>query len=436
MTMKDNDDLLSRSALLSLKDKKVILGTLLVIVIGTFMWVAVKLTNPQKDLKPEVTLKPLSINSDMLATDEFQKFQEAFTAQNEVIQGLNDKIEALRMAQEKDGQQFDSLQKEISKPSSNPTTKSTTSAEKDQFKKELEDFKKQASLLGATVDEEQAEKKFRYPPSPIPPGKQSEMPNSASVSGMAANLKGSTSTTPQQQLIGGVGWVAGVAEPDKNIKAVKKYYMPPSFFPAKLLTGIDALTSKQGRDNLEQVFFMVDAPAVLPNYIKKDLSGCFVVANAHGNLAKERVQIQAVNLSCLSSDGNAVIDQKILGFVTDNGDGKRDLAGNVVSKDGSKMGWLIAASVAGEMGNSVNIESFEQTPTLIGTQSVLNQDKVLQRAGGASIQSTAESYKEIIMEYIKQSGPVIEMAPLKEGTVFLQEGVWLEIKDRGENSDA
>ena len=66
---------------------------------------------------------------------------------------------------------------------------------------------------------------------------------------------------------------------------------------------------------------------------------------------------------------------------------------------------------------------------------MLDTDSVGKRSLGASVQSSAESYKDIIMEYIKQSGPVIEVGPLKDATIFIQKGVYLEIIER-EVSDA
>lgn len=215
----------------------------------------------------------------------------------------------------------------------------------------------------------------------------------------------------------------------KEQKAPLKFYQPPSFFDAKLLTGIDAVTSKGAKSDPEQVFLMITAPAVLPNHIKANLKGCFVVANATGHLGKERVQLQVVNLSCVSADGSAVIDQDVLGFVADK-DGKRDLAGNVVAKNSTHMAWLMAASAIGAVGNSVQVQSVNQQSSALGTVNTFNSDKLGERALGASLKEGSEDFKEIILEYIRQSAPVVEIGAMKDATVFIQQGVWLQIMDR------
>jgi len=212
-------------------------------------------------------------------------------------------------------------------------------------------------------------------------------------------------------------------------KPQQKFYMPPSFFEAKLLTGIDAMTSKNAKSDPEQVFLMITAPAVLPNHIKQNLKGCFVVANANGNLAKERVQLQVVNLSCVSADGTAVIDQDVLGFVSDK-DGKRDLAGNVVAKNATKMALLMVASAVGAIGDNITLNSIQQDQTALGTSTVVDTSKIGSRVGGAALKESSEDYKDIIIEYVRQSAPVVEVGAMKDATVFIQKGVWLKIINR------
>ncbi len=86
---------------------------------------------------------------------------------------------------------------------------------------------------------------------------------------------------------------------------------------AKLLTGFDASTSGKGSSNPEPLLLRIQTAAVLPNDIKANLKGCFVIAEAVGRLDKERADVRLVSLSCLSNEGKAVIDTQIKGFVTD-----------------------------------------------------------------------------------------------------------------------
>jgi conjugal transfer pilus assembly protein TraB len=236
--------------------------------------------------------------------------------------------------------------------------------------------------------------------------------------------------------IGGVGFLEfSPVGKKKERTAIEEYYLPPSFFSAKLLTGIDATTSKEGAEEPKQIMFMVDAPAQLPNYIKEDLSGCFVLGNANGNLGTERIEVIILNISCLSVDGTAVIDQPVLGFVNDL-DGKRDMAGNIVSKEGSKLAWLFAASVVGGIGTESSIACVDNNVTALGAVNTFDPSKALQRSLGAGIKDGADEYKSIIIDYIRQSAPVVEVGPLKDVTVVIQEGVWLKIKSREKQQGA
>ena len=84
------------------------------------------------------------------------------------------------------------------------------------------------------------------------------------------------------------------------------------------MTGFDASTSGKGTNNLEPLLLKIQTPAVLPNDIKANLAGCFVIAEAVGRLDKERADVRLVSLSCLSNEGKAIIDTQVKGFVTDS----------------------------------------------------------------------------------------------------------------------
>src|SRR3546814_13388821 len=103
---------------------------------------------------------------------------------------------------------------------------------------------------------------------------------------------------------------------------------------ARLLTGIDALAGRDATSNPEPLIARVQAPAVLPNDVKANLSGCFVIDNATGSLAKERVEVQLVSPSCVDFDERSVVDQPLKHFfVAPNG--QKGLSGTVVMPDGA-----------------------------------------------------------------------------------------------------
>src|SRR3546814_8290824 len=83
------------------------------------------------------------------------------------------------------------------------------------------------------------------------------------------------------------------------------------------------------------------------NDVKANLSGCFVIGKATGSLAKERVEVQLVSLSCVDFDERSVVDQPIKGFFVD-ADGKKGLSGKVVTRAGAALAReFIAGTITG-----------------------------------------------------------------------------------------
>ena len=154
---------------------------------------------------------------------------------------------------------------------------------------------------------------------------------------------------------------------DDGKKKGRTVYLPPSFMEANLLTGFDAATSSGAKGgNSEPLLLRIQTPAVLPNDIKANLSGCFVIAEAVGRLDKERADVRLVSLSCLSNEGSAVIDTPIKGFVTDS-DSKVGLSGRVVSRMGAATARAIIAGIFGGAGEALKAAATTtSTSTLTG----------------------------------------------------------------------
>lgn len=385
------------------KQKMLKFGVIAIVAIIAFIFIRSTGTHKLAEAEPEPVA--LGIGDNLLSDDVYESFQAENKKQDQVIEDmhlrLNDKDE-----------QVSELLTELSSL------------------KTLFDKQEQMGSLPSGENEEPLPPEFQSMPFPPAPGANPfpAPPGSANIPLQATAIEEET------EWLGGLTVYEGEPVRKKSGKKKKqKFYMPPSFFGAKLLSGIDAMTNKEAMANPEQVMLMVDAPAVLPNHIKKDLKGCYVVANANGNLAKERVQLEVVSLSCLSSDGGAVIDQKVLGFVADN-DGKRDLKGNVVARNGSNTALLMLASIVGAVGNQAALSTVTQTSNISSgtTTQSFDSDQALTAGFGSGIKDGTKEYKNILVDYIRQSSPVVEVGVLKEATVFIQKGVWLEIMDTSE----
>ncbi len=238
---------------------------------------------------------------------------------------------------------------------------------------------------------------------------------------------------PTVEYVGGVGReggskAGGTASAAGSKKKNKRFYLPPSFMPAKLLTGLAAKTVENAKGDPEPMMLRVQAPAILPNEVRAQLEGCLVVGHGYGSLASERVEAQLVSISCLDFAGKSMIDAEIHGIVVDK-DGVKGLAGHPVSKMATNLARLAfagaiegAASAFSQSATTTSISPLGQTQTIDPTQ--------LGRAGaGKGVSKASEEYSRIIAELVRQQSPVIEVGPAKDVTVVVTEGAWLELKN-------
>jgi len=216
---------------------------------------------------------------------------------------------------------------------------------------------------------------------------------------------------------------------DDGKKKGRTVYLPPSFMEARLLTGFDAATSNGAKGgNSEPLLLRIQTPAVLPNDIKANLSGCFVIAEAVGRLDKERADVRLVSLSCLSNEGSAIIDTPIKGFVTDS-DSKVGLSGRVVSRMGASTARAIIAGIFGGAGDALKAAASTTSTSVLGTTKVIDSSQLGKYAIGGGLSEGANTLQNFYLELAKQTTPVIEVAATKKVTVIVSEGKELAIKD-------
>ncbi len=223
---------------------------------------------------------------------------------------------------------------------------------------------------------------------------------------------------------GGEGGAAGGA---RSKKATRTIYLPPGFMKARLLTGIDALASRDATSNPEPIIARVQAPAVLPNDVKANLAGCFVIGNATGSLAKERVEVQLVSLSCVDFDEHAVVDQPIKGFMVD-ADGKKGLSGKVVTRAGATLARsFIAGTIAG-IAQSVEGTFGDVSTSALGSVRTLDAGDAAKSGIAGGLSRSSDKLTDFYLDLARQAGPVVEVGAAKDVVVVIQEGLALEIK--------
>lgn len=312
-------------------------------------------------------------------------------------------------------------------------------------RKEIEAMQAQITKLARESENKQAE--------PPPPPVEDILPDIPSADQVAQSstppFMGTTMTprfpsppvqqTPpppmEEKIIGGIGILSNQAGPSSVTKdqADKKkesrtVYLPPSFMEAMLLTGFDASTSGDGKNNPEPLLLRIQAPAVLPNDVKANLRGCFIIAEAVGRLNKERADVRLVSLSCIGRKGQAVIDTTVKGFVTDS-DSKVGLSGRVVSKMGAATARAVVAGIFGGAGDALQASSLTQSTSALGTTAIVDSDQLAKSAVGGGLAEGAKTLHELYLDLAKQATPVIEVGAAKKVTVVISEGKELEIKE-------
>ncbi|MBF7013702.1 TraB/VirB10 family protein [Novosphingobium sp. HR1a] len=239
---------------------------------------------------------------------------------------------------------------------------------------------------------------------------------------------------PVEKTLGGIGSATSVALPQTSTdastsskKKTRTIYLPPGFMKARLLTGIDALASRDATSNPEPIIARVQAPAVLPNEVKANLAGCFVIGNATGSLAKERVEVQLVSLSCVDFDEHSVVDQPVKGFFVDT-DGKKGLSGKVVTRAGATLARAFIAGTISGISQSVEGTFGSTSTSALGSVRTLDAADAARTGIAGGLSKSSDKLTDFYLDLARQAGPIVEVGAAKDVVVVIQEGIALEIK--------
>jgi len=300
------------------------------------------------------------------------------------------------------------------------------------LKKELEELKKAKEAEKEVKEKESQKEEKRVERAPSVPPPPPPIPAQAQVPPPQPHPAAPPTPPPppKPEIVGDIKVVSLEKKEEKkevsNETKKKQVYLPPSFMEATLLSGLDAPAVGKGEANPVPVLLRVKAPAVLPNKVKANLKGCFVIAEGLGNLASERADLRLVSLSCIDKKGRAVIDQKIKGFVVDS-DGKIGLRGRVVSKMGSILARSLIAGLFSGLGQAAMMQGYYYYPTS-GTQ-VIKPEEVAKVTVASGITQAAANLQKFYLDLASQTIPVVEIQATRNVTLVISEGVNLEIKE-------
>ncbi len=266
---------------------------------------------------------------------------------------------------------------------------------------------------------------------PLPPGVPPS-PSPMQQPGIRPALAGAAVTPPKPEIYGGIRVVSQVENDAKNDAKKKdgmKIYLPPSFMEGTLLSGMYAPANEGGKGEPLPGLIRIKNLAILPNSVKADLKGCFVIVEAHGSLFDERAHIRLDTLSCLAKNGESVIDQKVKGYVVDE-DGFVGLRGTVVSKMGAAVARSLFAGFVAGFGDAVAQSTTITSISPLGTTQTFNTDEAAKAGAGKGLSQAGHDLQRFLLDLGKQAIPAIEVGAMRPVTVVISEGVDLEIKEK------
>jgi conjugal transfer pilus assembly protein TraB len=263
-----------------------------------------------------------------------------------------------------------------------------------------------------------------YPPGlpPLPAAQTSAAPPMPAAPGVSAPSR--------PEIYGEIEFVSQRVEKkdEAKKKGGTKIYLPPSFMEATLLSGMYAPTSETGKSSPMPALIRIKDLAILPNHVKGDLKGCFIMVEAHGSLADERAHVRLTTLSCLTRGGQSVIDQKIKGYVVDE-DGFVGLRGKVVSKMGSAIARSLIAGFVVGFGDAMNASTMTTTTSGVGVTQTLDTNRAATAGVGKGISQAGHDLQKFLLDLGKQAVPVVEVGAMRPVTVVISEGVEIDVKE-------
>ncbi|MBF0121636.1 MAG: conjugal transfer protein TraB [Desulfobacterales bacterium] len=379
-----------------------------------------------KTIQPEAQIKPVEINLDknLYETAAYEQMQANLDKFNSENRNLSTENEQLK-------RQLNDLKTELIK-------KETTIATQAQVvQQQPKEVKSQSQSIDTQIPPPPSVAKQNYPPST-----QQVQDDKVFKTSHPPNV----SNAPNAPIYKLVGDIETIKEKDTQSSANKEkkateegekkkdntIYLPPSFMEATLLSGVAAKTTKTAKSEPVPLILRIKDLAVLPNKVKANLKGCFVIGEGMGNLSDERVHIRLTTLSCVAKNGSAVIDQEVNGFVVDE-DGKVGLKGNVVAKMGVHVARSALAGFIGGVGEGVNQSSQSSTMNAIGQQQIFSQTdaSTIARGGiGKGISTAASELQKFYLQLAEQTLPVVEVGATKDLTIVISKGVDLMIKEK------
>lgn len=207
------------------------------------------------------------------------------------------------------------------------------------------------------------------------------------------------------------------------------YLTAGSILSGTLITGMDAPTSKQAKQDPFPALLRVKHNAILPNRFSMDVRECFLIAAGHGDLSSERAYLRAESISCVRNDGGII--ESTLDAYASGEDGKAGVRGRLVSKQGQLIGRALLSGFVSGLADAFRPQRVNTLNVNPGNRTQFEAPDVgdaMEQAGYKGISNGANEIAKYYLEMAKNIFPVIEIDAGRKVDFILTKGVPLRAK--------
>lgn len=223
------------------------------------------------------------------------------------------------------------------------------------------------------------------------------------------------------------GQSQGQSSESKAVLRTTQNYLPSGMFgPARVLSGLDAPTGGQAQSNPHPVLLELTDLANLPNQYRYDWKYCRITAAGHGDISSERAYIRTESMSCVSKDGQRVLDVPLKGYIAGE-DGKAGMRGRLVSKQGQALANALLAGVVSGIGSGLSESSKTTSVSALGSTSTVNPGDAYKAGIGEGVGKALDRLSNYYIQLAEKMFPVIEIDANREVDVILTKGVPIDV---------
>lgn len=200
-----------------------------------------------------------------------------------------------------------------------------------------------------------------------------------------------------------------------------------SYVKTKVLSGVQVPMGET-----YPALLQVDYAFVKPNNKRIDLSGCFIVAKAEGDISTERLQMSPHSISCYNKSGMYFKKDKLVGWAADTKDNDFALRAEVNLNQGRVAQSAFAKALIDGLG-----QSLERNTKSMGGKGIEDQSPsvVLKESG----QQVGSMVADFYLSYLKGLRPTMKVTSGREAWLVLGSDIELPYEffkkeDSSENS--